>query len=310
VTGAALLAAYAAAAGFLAPAVLRRGWSGRAPRLAIGLWLALPLSWVIAVALAVLAATVPFPVSWSGPQPSGRPALSAGHAVPGGVAVTAAGLLLAAAVVLRVGACMASGLARSKRERRVHDAFLKAAGRPDDALGAVVLGQDAPAVYCLPGGRQRIVVSVGALAVLAPGQLQAVLAHERAHLRGRHHAMLATASALGRAFPRVPLLAQAGAQLAMLAEMAADDAAARRHDPGALAEALVILASAGARVGVLAAGGPAAMARIQRLLAPPPRPGRPARAARLATGAAALMLPAAIACLPLIAVACDIAGRT
>jgi beta-lactamase regulating signal transducer with metallopeptidase domain len=309
VTGAVLLAAYAAAAGFLAPAVLGRGWSARAPRLAMVLWLALPLSWVVAVALAVLAATASFPVSWPGPQPGVRPALPAGHVVPGGVAVTAAGLLLAAAVVLRAGACMASGLARGRRERRVHDAFLKTAGRPDDALGAVVLGQDAPAVYCLPGGCQRIVVSAGALAVLAPGQLQAVLAHERAHLHGRHHAILATASALGRAFPHVPLLAKAGAQLAMLAEMAADDAAARRHDPGALAAALVILASTGAHAGALAAGGPAAIARIQRLLAPPPRPGRPARAARLAAGAAALTLPATITCLPLIAVACDIASR-
>ena len=163
--------------------------------------------------------------------------------------------------------------------------------------------------YCLPIGRHRIVVSTAALAALGPGQLQAVLAHERAHLRSRHHVALATASALGCAFPRVPLFAQAGEQLAVLAEMAADDAAARRHDPGELAEALVVLARAGARARALTAGGPAAMARIQRLLAPPPRPGRPARIARLAAGAAALMLPAAIACLPLIAVACDVARR-
>src|SRR5450755_2362852 len=83
VTGAVLLAAYAAAAGFLAPAALRRGWSVRAPRLAMALWLALPVSWVAAVALAVLAATAPFLLSWPGPPPGGRPALLAGGAVPG-----------------------------------------------------------------------------------------------------------------------------------------------------------------------------------------------------------------------------------
>ena len=152
-------------------------------------------------------------------------------------------------------------------------------------------------------------VSTAALAALGPGQLQAVLAHERAHLRGRHHMALATASALGHAFPRVRLLAQAGAQLAVLAEMAADDAAARRHDPGELAAALVILARTGARTAALTAGGPATIARIQRLLAPPPSPRRPARTARLAAGAVLLMLPVTIACLPLIAVACDVAGR-
>src|SRR5581483_3535026 len=99
-------------------------------------------------------------------------------------------------------------------------------------------------------------------------QLQAVLAHERAHLRCRHHLMLAAAAALARAFPRVPLFAQAGPELGVLAEMAAD-AAARRHGPDHLAKALVILARAGTRPAALAAGGPAAIARIQRLLAPP-----------------------------------------
>jgi hypothetical protein len=309
VTGALLLAAYAAAAGFLAPAALRRGWAGRAPRLAMGLWLALPVSWVVAVALAVLAVAAPLALSWTGSRPGGRPALLAAHAVPGGAAVTAGGLLLAAAVVLRAGACVASGLASGRRERRGHAAFLEAAGRPNRVLGAVILDDDAPAAYCLPCGRHRIVVSTGALAALGPAHLHAVLAHERAHLRGRHHLTLTVATALARAFPRVPLLAQAGVEATVLAEMAADDAAARRHDAGDLAAALVILAKAGARAGALTAGGPAALARVQRLLTPPPHPGRPARTARLAAGTAALALPAAIACLPLIAVACDVAGR-
>jgi hypothetical protein len=309
VTGAVLLAGYAAAAGFLAPAVLRRGWAVRAPRLAMGLWLALPVSWVIAAALAIVAVAAPPALSWPGSRPGGGPALPAGHGAAGGTAVATAGLLLAAAVVVWAGGWVASGLARGRRQRREHAAFLEAAGRPDRALGAVILDHGEPAAYCVPGGRPHIVVSTAALAALGPGQLQAVLAHERAHLRGRHHVALATASGLGRAFPHVPLLAQAGAQLAVLAEMAADDAAARRHDPGELAAALVILARTGARTAALNVGGPAAIARIQRLLAPAPRLRRPARTARLAGGAVLLMLPVTIACLPLIAVACNVAGR-
>jgi Zn-dependent protease with chaperone function len=308
VTGSLLLAAYAAAAGFLAPAALRRSWAVRAPRLAMGLWLALPVSWIVAVALAAFAVAAPFALSWPGSRPGDRSALLAGHAVPAGAAVAAMGLLLAAAVVLRAAACVASGLATGHRERREHAAFLEAAGRPDRTLGAVILDDDAPAAYCLPWGRHRIVVSTSAIVALGPAQLQAVLAHERAHLHGRHHLTLTVTTALARAFPRVPLLAQASAEAAVLAEMAADDAAARHHDPADLAAALVILARAGARAGALPAGGPAAMTRVQRLLAPPPR-GRPARTARLAAGAAALTLSAAITCLPLIAVACDVAGR-
>ena len=300
-TAAVLLAAYAAAAGLLAPAALRRRWAARSPQLAMSLWLVLQLSWTVAVVLAVLAATAPSRLTWLGAQPGGSQALPAGPA-PGGAVVAVAGLLLAAAVVLRTGWCLAGELARSRRDRREHATLVAAAGRPCPELGVVVLDHDAPAAYCVPCGRYRLVVSAGALAALGTEQLQAVLAHERAHLRYRHHLMLAVAAALARAFPPVPLFAQAGPELGVLAEMAADDAAARRHGRDHLAKALVVLARAGTRPAALAAGGPAAIARIQRLLAPPQQ--RRVRYARLAA-AAGLLLPAAIACLPLIIAACD-----
>jgi Zn-dependent protease with chaperone function len=222
--------------------------------------------------------------------------------VPGGAVAAVAGLLLAATVVLRAGWCLARELARSRRDRREHATLVAATGRPGPELGVVVLDHDAPAAYCMPCGRYRVVVSAGALAALGTEQLQAVLAHERAHLRCRHHLMLAVAAALARAFPRIPLFAQARPELGVLAEMAADDDAARRHGRDHLAKALVILARAGTRPAALAAGGPAAIARIQRLLVPPQQ--RQARRARLAA-TAGLLLPAAITCLPLIIAACD-----
>jgi bla regulator protein blaR1 len=95
----------------------------------------------------------------------------------------------------------------------------------------------------------------------------------------------------------------------VLAEMTADDAAARRHDPADLAAALVTLASAGISTTALTAGGPAAIARIQRLLAPPAPPGLPVRAVRLAAGLAALMIPVVITSAPLAIAACDILTR-
>ena len=291
-----LLAGYAAAAGFGGPALLRRDWPAYAPRLAILAWLALSASCVVAAVLAAVALVVPAGLSWSGGM--GDPS----SATPGGPAVAAAGLLLAAAILTRAGWCLARALAGNRRERRAHAAVLAAAGRADPTLGAIVLDQDVPAVYCLPGGAGRIVVSSSALAALRPGHLQAALAHERAHLRAHHHAMLTWAAALGRAFPVVPLLAQAAGQLTVLAEMAADDAATRRHPPDDVAAALITLARARARATVLTAGGPAAIARIQRLLAPPTS-GRPVR---LAAVAAALIPPALIACLLLLVAACDV----
>jgi Zn-dependent protease with chaperone function len=298
-----LFALYAAAAGMLAPAMLRGPWAACSPRLAMTLWLVLPVSWVAAIVLAILAATAPLPLTWRTSPQGGSPV--PGQAVPGGQAIAIAGLLVAAAVVLRAAGCAAGELHRGRRDRREHAALVDATGRPGDEPDVAIVDHDAPAVYCLPCGRHQIVISAGALAALTPGQLRAVLAHERAHLRRRHHVILALATALARAFPRVPLLSQAQPQLAVLAEMTADDAAIRRHRRDDLAAALVVLATTGARPATLAASGPEAMVRLQRILATQqPRAGL----ARLAA-IAGLIPPVVIACLPLLLAACDISSH-
>jgi Zn-dependent protease with chaperone function len=306
VTGGVLLAAYAVTAGFGAPAALCRSWARRSPRIAIGLWLTLAASWVAAVPLAALTLLTPVSLTWqaSGGRAAGNPGGIAGW-MPAAVAAA----MLAVAIVLRASWHVVAGLARDRREHRAHAAFLAAVGRPDQALNAVILDTDAPAAYCLPRGRHRVVVSAGAVSRLSSGQLQAVLAHERAHLRGHHHLMLAVAAALARAFPAIPLLSRAAAELAVLAEMTADDAATRRHHAADLAAALVTLAGAGSRATALTAGGPAAITRVQRLLAPRTQPSLLVRTARLAAAAAAVGLPAVIACLPLVIAACGVIAR-
>ena len=303
-TAAVLFASYAVAAGMLAPVLLRGQWAARSPRLAMTLWLVLPVSFLAAIVLAILAAAAPFPLTWPAP-PAGGPVLLTGPAIPGGRAIAIAGHLVAGAVALRTASCVAAELHRGRRDRRDHATLVAATARPGGEPGVAIVDYGAPAVYCLPGGRRQIVISAGALAALAPGQLRAVLAHERAHLRSRHYLMLALATALARAFPRVPLLSQARPQLAVLAEMAADDAAARRHRRDDLAAALVVLARAGAKPATLAASGPEALARLQRILDPErPRTGL----ARLAA-VAGLIPPVAIACMPLLLAACDISSH-
>lgn len=129
-TGGVILAAYAVAAGFGAPALLRRGWARRTPRIAITLWLMLTASWLAAVPLIMLTLAVPSFLTWrasAGRVPSGT---------PGGTPAAVAGTLLAAAVAGWAYWHLAHGLAAARRGHRAHAAFLAAAGRPDPVLGA------------------------------------------------------------------------------------------------------------------------------------------------------------------------------
>src|SRR5437899_10581507 len=128
-TGGVILAAYAPAAGYGAPAVLSRDWARRSPRIAIGLWLTMAASWLAAVPLAALALAVP--LTWQ--APGGRVGGTATGT--GGTPAAVAGMLLATAVVVRASWHLARGLARARRDHRAHAAFLAAAGRPGPSAG-------------------------------------------------------------------------------------------------------------------------------------------------------------------------------
>ena len=158
------------------------------------------------------------------------------------------------------------------------------------AIGAgrartVMLDDPRPAAYCVAGRPAAIVVTSGALAVLDPTQLSAVLAHESAHLTHGHHALATVTRGLAAAFPGIPLFTRGAAEVARLTEMAADDTAARASGRPALVTALIAIATGAAvsstavsSTGILGAAVPAgAMAaaaravpdRVERLLRPP-----------------------------------------
>lgn len=110
--------------------------------------------------------------------------------------------------------------------RRLRAARLDVAGVPE-AGGLCVIDDARPDAYALPGGRRRadrIVVTTGMLRALTPGERGVLLAHERAHLDGRHHLFLATAQLAGWCHPA---LAAVSRQVSFAAERAADEAAAR-----------------------------------------------------------------------------------
>jgi Zn-dependent protease with chaperone function len=143
------------------------------------------------------------------------------------------------------------------------------------------------------GRPAAIVLTSGALQVLDPPQLGAVLAHERAHLAHGDHLLQTLTQGLTAAFPGVPLFTRGAAEVARLIEMGADDTAARASSRPALVAALLAIATgtavASAGVpgpsvagGALAAATHSVPARVERLLRPP----SPARSALFAAALA------------------------
>ena len=162
---------------------------------------------------------------------------------------------------------------RARRRTHEHAEVARMTGRSLPGAGpAMVLDAEQPVAYCVPGRPAAIVLTSGALAVLDPAQLTAVLAHERAHLAGRHHVLTGLTRALSACFPAVPLFARGAQEVARLAEMCADDAAARRSGRPTLIAALLAMGTGTAVPAVaLAATGCAVVPRVQRLLDPPDR---------------------------------------
>lgn len=217
-------------------------------------------------------------------------------------AVIAGVVLTAATTVWPAGWVTARLLGAGRDRRRVRDA-LALVSRQDLALGATLVDADIAAAYCLPGRRGRIVLTTGAVRALEEDELAAVIAHERAHLRERHHLAVATASGLARAFPLIPLFATAAAEVARLVELRADDAAAGETDHVSVAAALVTLAGMRAPQAALAAAGSDGAARVTRLLAPVTPVGAARPLALVTVLAVVTVAPVVLAAYPALAAA-------
>jgi len=94
-----------------------------------------------------------------------------------------------------------------------------------------------PVAYSL-GGRDGGIVATTGVAGLESAARQAMLAHERAHLRGGHHRLVLLADAVARALPFVPLFRAAPPAVRVLVELAADATAARQHGRASVHAAL------------------------------------------------------------------------
>lgn len=135
------------------------------------------------------------------------------------VTATAAGLALTGAAALLARTCvrLTGALTRAGRACR---------GMSGEPGGLVVIDDPRPSAYAVPAGTLRIgrvVVSSGMLRALSAAERRALLAHETAHLRHRHHLYRMAASAVASLNP---LLAGLPAAIEYATERWADELAA------------------------------------------------------------------------------------
>jgi hypothetical protein len=210
------------------------------------------------------------------------------------VAGTVAGLVLATTV----GRLALTWVARRRRRNVLHRRHLTALRltgvRDTRPVPTLWLPEDRPIAYSL-GGRQALVVASDGLAArLTNSELGAVLAHERAHIRGHHHLFTSWSEGLGRTLPFVPLMRELPGAVRLLAELAADQVAATHCGREPVRSALLaVRAVDGAPRALPMAGGDTAI-RLSRL--DTGAPGRWTSAiGAVAGGVAAFLAPAAVA---------------
>jgi Zn-dependent protease with chaperone function len=257
----------------LAPPLLARlTKTGLSPQMGVAAWLTAiamtAIAWVIALVLignaavdglkdssAVALCLELFGLS----EHSGLPGQS------GSIALAVVGIAVSVIFCLRIG----WSVTRLRSRSREHANAVLLVGRPTTRPGVVVVEAQRPAAYCVSGHPPAIVITSAAWSSLDRCELAAVLAHEQAHIAGRHHQLMMMLRAMAKALPGVPLMKHGADAIAELLEMCADDAAVRRHGASPLLRGLLAMAEPHPMPAEgLAAAGTATTARAMRLAEP------------------------------------------
>ncbi|MEW2219713.1 M56 family metallopeptidase [Streptomyces sp. NPDC006990] len=263
----------------LAPRVLTRStWPDREPVLA--LW-----AWQCVVGAVLLCCLLAMALSGAAAFTAVRSHVFAG--APHGVAEaysssTSAPWAGALSVLLACGGAWTGAMllreirdARARRRRRRAELRERAPRLPGESASPserlVVLEEEKPDAWWLPGANPQLAITTGALGRLKGRQLDAVLEHEQGHARARHDWLLHCSSALAAGFSRVPVFAGFRDQVHRLVELAADDAASRRYGRLTIALALVELNEGRGVFGPCPTPVALVPQRVHRLLAPGPR---------------------------------------
>lgn len=282
----AVLAVTVVVSGLAGGAVIRKAAPAlmRTPRLAVGILLATLVTW-----LAGFAALGPM-LAWGFSGPSAlmpgnsaivcQRCLDAANPLPSGLTFdTFIPVILLLALPLILVFAMLLGSSRSyrrnaKHRRKLHEALRFGATRTQLAGQPVtVIPHDQPTAFALTQRHGGIVISTALLDLLNPDELTAVITHEAAHLRQRHHIILTILHGGIAPLRWIPLIAAMEAAIPHYLEMAADNAARAHTSTPILASALLkigeksgpaMLNGACGSVALHAAG----IDRIRHLIAP------------------------------------------
>jgi Zn-dependent protease with chaperone function len=261
-------------AGPVATVFARASWPRKAPRAALVLWQAVGL----ACGLSILGAGL----TLAAPDIGGHWLQDLGglydHRNRLGL-IGWSGIALTVLVGAWLVAVFVASSTRIVLRRRAHRRILDLVAADGVPSGVRMLDHPVATAYCVPGFRPRIVLSSGVFEVLDDSELQAVLAHERAHARGRHDLVVQPFIAWRDTFPFLRSARTGLAAVEQLVEMLADDAAVRRCGMPTLCRSLERLDAA--RIadpdGMDRAGAARAVgqldARLLRLSRPRPRLG-------------------------------------
>ncbi|MFD8308232.1 M56 family metallopeptidase [Streptomyces sp. NPDC059690] len=279
-------------------ALVRAAWPEREPVVALWVWQCLVatvlLCCLTALTLGAAAVFGTVRAQLFAPAP---PAVAAAYDLSVAPFWAAALTLLLACGAAWSTAMLTRELVEARRRRGVTRAHLRErapelpAGLEAVARGPLlVLEDEYPDAWWMPGHPAQLVVTTGALHRLTDHQLDAVLTHEQDHARAHHDWLLHLSTALATGFPRVPLFAHFCDQTHRLVELAADDTASRRC--GHLTTALALIELNQHR-GVLSCSSSHRLLgeRVDRLLQPPRRLGRRHRALTATVAALVPLLP-------------------
>ncbi|MGW4562497.1 M56 family metallopeptidase [Streptomyces sp. NPDC004561] len=300
-----LLSVVALTAAVPAPrALTRAAWPEREPVVGLWVWQCLVATVLLCcLAALILGAAAIFHTVRDHVFAPAPPAVTAAYDLSAAPVWAAAFTVLLACGAAWTTAMLARELVEARRSRGQARAHLRErapdlpAGLPPARGPMLVLEDEYPDAWWMPGHPPQLVVTTGALQRLTDHQLDAVLTHERGHARAHHDWLLHLSTALATGFPRVPLFAHFCDQTHRLVELAADDAASRRC--GHLTTALALIELNQHR-GVLSCASSRRLLgeRVDRLLEPPPRLLRRHRALTTTVAALVPLLPLLITFAP------------
>jgi hypothetical protein len=285
-------------------ALTRAAWPEREPVIALWVWQCLVATVLLCCLTALtLGAAAVFSTVRDHVFAPAPPAVTAAYDLSTAPRWATALTLLLACGAAWTTAMLARELVEVHRHRGQTRAHLRERA-PDLPIGLpaargpmLVLEDEYPDAWWMPGHPPQLVVTTGALHRLTDHQLDAVLTHERGHARAHHDWLLYLSTALATGFPRVPLFAHFCDQTHRLVELAADDTASRRC--GHLTTALALIELNQHR-GVLSCASSRRLLgeRVDRLLEPPPRLLRRHRALTTTVAALVPLLPLLITFAP------------